>query len=98
MSQLPDAPWIRDAEQNGYTLGDEWSEDAEQRFLDATDVLIAADSLGDKLLECVSAAVETLDTEETQTYSESLDDIYSKLDDIMCDIRNIMHSLKMEGP
>jgi hypothetical protein len=93
MSNLPDAPWIRDAERDGYTVGDDWSDDAERRFDDAKEYLLGADSNGDKLLEMIAAAEETLDTEETQTYAESLEDIYTKLDELMCDLRNIMHNL-----
>ena len=93
MSNLPDAPWIREAELNGFDTGDDWSDDAERRFEDAKEFLLGADSNGDKLLEMIAEAEETLDTEETQTYAESLEDIYTKLDELMCDLRNIMHNL-----
>ena len=90
---IPDAPWIREAERDGYVVGDDWSDDAERRFEDAKEFLLGADRNGDKLLEMISAAEETLDTEETETYAESLEDIYTKLDELMCDLRNIMHNL-----
>lgn len=90
---IPDAPWIREAELNGFDTGDDWSDDAERRFEDAKEYLLGADSSGDKLLEMISAAEETLDTEETEVYAESLEDIYTKLDELMCDLRNIMHNL-----
>lgn len=29
MMQIPDAPWIREAERNGYPVGDDWDWEAE---------------------------------------------------------------------
>ena len=86
MEQIPDAPWIRDAELNGMPpFGDDPDYTEVKKLLTEADKGI--DNLVEILIEVDDRLKEFGDDEE---FTEQI----GKLEDIGCDIRHIIRELR----
>ena len=82
MEQIPDAPWIREAEQNGMPPYDD-----ETDYSDVIALLKDADKVMDDLVETLIEIDDRLKMAgDDQEFTEQI----GKLEDIGCDIRHII--------
>lgn len=86
MEQIPDAPWIRDAEQNGMPpFGDD------PDYSEVIALLTQADNGIDDIVETLIEADDRL--KEAGDYQEFAEQI-GKLEDIGCEIRHMIRELR----